>query len=481
MNRSKIWSRLAIAAITAASVSAARTHARAESVDMTPVPEETPVSRPIALPAITSKWSTQLYGFVEADFINDTTQSFNDLAGNGNIARSGTYAAEHGRAQFGVRNSRIGFNVNAPDAGSLKVSGKLEMDFFGNQPGNPGTQSAASGAATTPGLVSEAGFYGNPTFRVRHFFVKAENPALTVLAGQYWELFGWQDMFHPNTVDIQGIPGQIYSRAPQLRLSHMFASAAFNLDIAAAALRPPQRDSDRPDGQGGIRFIFNQWKGMRTAGGTGTRDDALQFGISAVKRRYVIPMFSTSSNPDTLRKDGWGLSYDAFIPVIPGTMKNRSNSLTITGSYVRGSGIADLYTSMPGPGEPSLSGGTYFPDVDSGLIVFDGTTSEKPRDAYTINWNSAMVGIQYYLPFGGNWWISANATRMDSTNAKGLAAESATTTKVYYNSRWADVNLFWDVSPAMRWGLEYAYFHQTYADGQGASDRRLQLSAFLLF
>src|SRR5277367_6421455 len=58
-----------------------------------------------ATTVVVSKLAATIYGFVEADAIWDSTQSFNDVAGNAAIAPSSTYAGTHARVQFGVRNS----------------------------------------------------------------------------------------------------------------------------------------------------------------------------------------------------------------------------------------------------------------------------------------------------------------------------------------------------------------------------------------
>src|SRR4051794_14103793 len=170
-----------------------------------PPPPDAPASSPAAAataptpgstPApVTNKWGASLYGFAELDMINDSTQSFNDLAGNAAIARPGTYAGELGRATMGVRNSRLGFKIAGPLQDEMRVSGQIEVDFFGAQ-------------AATP----EAAFWTNSLVRMRHAFLKFENPYVDVLAGQYWQLFGWQTFFHPNTVEIQGLAGEVFSR-----------------------------------------------------------------------------------------------------------------------------------------------------------------------------------------------------------------------------------------------------------------------------
>ncbi len=419
---------------------------------------------------VQGKWATTFYGFVEFDAIHDSTQpgltTINDSQGNGALARPGSYAASNGQTLFGARNSRIGFKIAAPEtAEGIKASAVLEMDFLGNQPTS---------------TASQAALIGNPTFRIRHMALKLENPVVDVLLGQYWQLFGWQSAFHPNTVEIQGVPGQVYSRAPQARLSKTIKTDAVNVDIAIAAARPVSRNSETPDGQAGLKLTVNHWKGLHTAGSAGTAVDGLAIGVSGVGRHFAVPGFYGNGHS---RTNGFGLSVDALIPIIPATMDKRANALTLTGSFVTGSGISDLYTglnggvSFPNPPNPDMvsPAPTYSADIDNGLVTFDGNGK-----IHTIDWKSYIIGIQYYLPPSGKVWVSANYSGMKSNNAASYTS-AAGLAKIFNKSYWADVNLFCDVTSAVRLGAEYAYFHQTYADGVEAKNTRLQFSGFYLF
>jgi hypothetical protein len=413
---------------------------------------------------VASKFAADIYGFVEFDAIHDSTQSFNDLAGNGAIARD-NYAAKHQRTTFGVRNSRIGFKMRGPESDDVKSSAIMEMDFFGNQPTG----------------IAESSFFVSPAFRVRHFALKLETPIVDVLLGQYWQLFGWQAMFHPNTVEIQGVPGQVYSRSPQIRVSRTIKTDDINIEVALAAVRPPQRDSSTPDGQAGLRLVLNKWKGLHTGGSTGTAIDGASIGVSGVYRHFEVAEFATSQS-QAKTKNGSGISVDALIPVIPATPEDRGNSLTLTGSFVRGTGIGDLYTGLSGglsfPAVPTATGtAAYSADIDNGMVAFDTATAEL----HTINWMSYMAGIQYYLPPSGHVWLAANVSGMKSTNIGDFARQYGTTGKVFEKSLWMDANLFVDVNKAVRLGAELAYFKQTYVDGHDAHNYRGQFSAFYIF
>jgi hypothetical protein len=415
---------------------------------------QTPTIGPV--PVLT-KWTTTFYGFVEMQFISDSTESFNESAGNNAISRPGTYAATHKRLMFSVRNSRLGFRVNAPDFHQIRTSALIEVDFNGNQPPN----------------ASESSFFTNPTLRLRHGFFKIENPFVDVLIGQTWQLFGNQPYFDPNTVQLQGVPGQVYGRAPQLRLSHLFHTDPINVEASIAASRPPQRDSHLPDGQGALRLMLNGWKGVHTLGSTGTTTDPLMIGVSGVVRRLSVPEF-TASPVNDVSATGSAYTVDLLLPVIPGTHNHRGNALTLNGSFANGTGYADLFTGLTGGiAFPNLpSGGTYNANIDNGIVVFtsDGTL-------HTVDWRAFLVGAQYYLPPDGQIWFSGNFSQTYSSNGAKLGPAS----RIFDHSWWADGNIFYEPIAPLRFGLEYSYFHQTYVDGAVATNHRFQLSGFFIF
>ena len=412
---------------------------------------------------VIGKWSTTLYGFVEADNIFDTTQSFVDLAGNNQVARPGTLAGNNARYTAGVRNSRIGFRIRAPEFHKVRTSAMIEMDFLGNQAG-----------------TSEAAIFTTPVFRVRHMMLKIETPIVDIMFGQYWHLFGWQSLYNPNTVEIQGVPGEIYSRTPQIRLSKTVKTDAITFEAALAMSRSPQRDSIAPEGEAGVRLAFNKWKTLQTMGSTGTTVSPLSIAVTGDIRHFELPEFKSSA-VNTVGKNGYAFAVDAFIPIIPVTDSRKSNALSINAEYSWSTGAADLFTQLNGgvsnPALPTPMGATTAPtynaDVDSGLVAVnaDGTFN-------TIQWQSALVGLQYYLPgLNGRSWVSGNYSHMESSNSKYHGSPKS----VRSSLDWADANIFADVTPSVRLGLEYAWFHDTYVDGVSADNHRVQFSAFYIF
>lgn len=426
--------------------------------------ESSGMQAPEANTLVVGKWATTLYGFVEADSIVDSTQSFNDLAGNGAVARTGTYAYSHGRVQFGARNSRLGLRMKAPEFDGIRMSGVIETDFLGNQ---------SLGYAT--GQATENQYYTSPLLRMRHLYLKAETPIVDVLMGQTWELFGWQSMYQANTVEIQGVPGEIYSRTPQIRISKTIKTDPVTIEIAVAAMRPPQRNSAAPEGQAGLRLALNGWTGVQTVGSTGTSIQPASIAVTGDLRHIEVPWLQAAPTGNAGKTATAG-AVDAFLPIVPGSKDKMGNSLSLNGEFASGYGTADLYTGLTGGVTwPALPGGAAWPqDVDNGIATYSST------GALTyIQWTSYMLGAQYYFPgANGKAWISGNYSHMDSSNTGTLFPKS---TKVRSSEDWWDVNLFGDITPAWRLGLEYAQFLDHYIDGNAPTNHRVQLSGFFIF
>jgi len=447
-----------------------------------------------------SDWRLTIYGFAEADFMLDSTRSFNDSLNNGVVAHIQTQAGDKPRVQATIRNSRLGFKVETPELQGIRSSVLLEFDLFGNQP------SINSGGGS--GATTEAAYFNNAAFRVRHAYLKMEDDFVDVLAGQTYYLLGWQNYFFGASCGFTGLPNQLFNRTVQLRLSHTFATNPMNFEIAAGAFRPVQRDSVLPDGQGGLRLAVNHWKGITTPGSGGTGALAASIGVSGLVRSLKVDPHAPLPAPQ-IPLIGWALAVDALIPIIPAKdSTDRGNALTLTGEFVTGTGDADQYTGMtagatmpnvyplpdltpvsasgaatpqPATGAAPLVGAPYTPNVDPGLVAFDGNDY-----LHTINWRTFIVGIQYYLPPRGRIFISGNYSQGKSNNIANYYHPGARTQPwvnsmaVFQSSRYVDGNIFFDITRAIRTGLSYQRVDQNLADGTSAHNNRFELT-FLHF
>jgi hypothetical protein len=398
--------------------------------------------------------SLSFYGFVELDVMHDTTQSYGPASNNAMLARPGSYAGAHARSQITAQNSQLGLRFTGPDDGGVRTSAQAEIDFFGVQP----TDATEQTAFTTPQV------------RMRLFYGKIETPFVDLLAGQYHELFGWGgEGFYVNSVAFLGVAGEIYHRNPQIRLSKSFGGSALKLDLAIAAVRPIQRDSEVPDVQGGIKLAVNGWKGATAQGFGRPVVLPLSIGVSGVGRRFAVAEFLTSPG-DAKVAYGWGIAANAFLPLIPARRGDgdRSNALSLTGELSIGSGISDLYTGLtagalfpllPDPSGNLVPPPVYRPNIDSGIVTYDANGNLK-----TINWRALVLGLQYYLPIrGGRAWIAATASRLESTNILSLTPE-ASRGGIFTRQDYIDGNLFAAVTPAVQIGVSYQITQQTFGD-----------------
>jgi hypothetical protein len=441
-----------------------------------------------------NNWKLTLYGFAELDAIHDTTESFNESTGNAPIARSayrpedvGTplpelmpnnYPGNHGRTTFSARNSRLGFKIRAPEYQGIRASGVIEMDFFSNN-------------APT---VSESGLLGNGSLRTRHAYLKLETDYVNVLAGQTYALFGWQAAFYPSTVALFPIPAQNFGKPAQLIVSHSFKTAPVSVDVAVAASRPGQRDSQLPDGVAGVRAMLNNWKGTHTPGSLGTTEDPLSVGVSGIARRFEVNEFAAIPVNSNKTK-GWGFSVDAFVPVIPAaSLEKRGNALTLTGTFVTGTGIGDLMggnlngnLALPYPPNPEMLPipPPYVPNIDPGIVAYDDSGI-----LHTINWRTYMVGLQYYLPPSGRVFVTANYSRARSNNIRSLVPDCAILTpqppclnrgNTYWRTEYFDANLFVDITEAARAGVSYQFIKQYFADDGQDKNTRLEMAMYFAF
>jgi len=403
------------------------------------------------------------YGFAEFDAMTDSTRSFADSINSNILAHSGTQAASNGRTQATIRNTRFGVKGTVPEIGGVKTSGVFEGDLFGYDPNPP--------------AVSEASFVNNPTFRVRHAYVKLESDVGDLLAGQTYHLLGWQNYFFPASLGFLGLPNMLFGRTGQVRLSHTFKSAAVNVELAVAGLRPVQRDSVIPDGEMGLRLAINNWKGISTPGNGGTAAFPAAIGISGLVRRFKVDQFAPRPSGSST-DNGWSIAADVLIPVIPVVdSTDRRNALTLTGEFTIGSADADQFSGLTGGATfPTLPGGAAFAaDVDDGLVTYDPLGNGV---LHAIDWRTFEFGLQYYLPPTGRAILSLNYTQGDSDNMAQLFPEA---TGVIHKSQYFDANIFFDVTPAARLGVGYQYLRQTFCDNTTSQNHREEIMALWFF
>jgi hypothetical protein len=269
-------------------------------------------------------------------------------------------------------------------------------------------------------------------------------------------------------VGYQGVPAQVYHRNPQLRLEKTVQLGDLEAVLAAAMVRPGQRDSGMPEGQAGLKLAYKGWQGAAQSGFGIPTLSSFSVSVSGLVREFEAPVFRPEPASEGTKTRGYGVAVNALLPVIPVTdINDRGNALTLTGEFSTGTGIADMYTFMDGGSRfpslpnPSLSAPAvqYQSNVDPGLVTFDSSFRLK-----TINWKAFVVGAQYYLPIAhGQVWISGIYSRVESDNIKALTPYPSWG-GIFTKMEYFDANLGFLLTPAVAVGVSLQSVKQTFGD-----------------
>ncbi len=401
------------------------------------------------------QWSLETYGYARFDAIIDSTQSFDDGLQPWLIQRAGTYRGDHARATFTARDSRLGWKVKAPDYAGIRSSAVIELDFYGLS-------------------ISDAKKHDQVVFgplRIRHAYLQLETSVVDVVAGQTYDVFGWGGTFYPATVGYLGVPGQIYHRNPQLRVQKTLAAGDLALTAAVAAVRPGQRDNGGfPDGQAGVKASLGTWSGVSHSGFGPAELKPISVGVSGLLRHFEVPVFKLEPGSEHESLNGYGFTAQVLLPVIPAkTLEDKGNSLTLTGEFTLGTGIAEMHGGLDGGSRLPIvtdivmlnPAPAYPQNIDPGLLTFDRELAAK-----TINWKAFVVGGQYHLPIGnGILWLSGVYSRVWSDNVKELTPQT-NWGGIFTKMEYIDASLGIELTPALLLGLHGSTLHQTFGDLQ---------------
>lgn len=406
-------------------------------------------------------WSILPYGYTRLDVIEDSTQSFEGGIGSTLIQRVGTYKGSHRRNAITARDTRIGLQIGAPSfpditpmRKGIRTSAQIEFDFFGLAP--------------TDAKKNDTVIFG--PLRLRLGYVRVDTWLVDVIAGQYYDLFGWGGYYYPGTVAYLGVPGLIYHRNPQLRIERKFKSDGGDVEfmMAVAGVAGAHRDSGIPDVQGGLRLSYKGWKSVASSGFGIANLVPLSIGVSGTYRFFEMPAFRLQPGLEHVKTHGYGVAASLLLPVIPAdALYSRGNALTITGEFSIGTGTADMYTGMDGGSRfPLLPDPTqskpapaYQANVDPGLVTFDRALQPK-----TVNWQAFVAGLQYFLPIGdGRVAISGIYSRVWSNNIKMLTPQ-ASWGGIFTKMEYIDANIRIEITPAVILGLSGQTVVQTFGD-----------------
>jgi len=419
--------------------------------------------------------AVEVHGFVQQDIINDSTVGFAETVGNGTVAKDNAFGGDNGQTQMSERNSRFDF-LAKQSFGGWDTKGYFELDLLG-----PGLANNYGGAAGE----TEQKFYDQPIVRMRHAYLQADNDGWSILAGQYWSLFGWNMDYVLPTVTEAPVMGPLYYRVPQLRITKTFGSDKdTQIQLAADIERPDQLDSQVPNIDFGIRWVENDIKGQFCQSTGGQKLMPLSVGLGI--RNSLISWDSLASAGGNNLNDNqsvWGSSVaaDVLLPVVPASEGKDDVSCVIQGEWTYGAGDTDAF-----------NGGNSF-----GLAAFAATagtantTNLDPGIAQLAAGNFTLVqlesltfSLQFSLPKSIGTIISLGRGELFSPNVNPAAGATWNDDTCYF------VNVMQDFTPSIRAGLEYSTYDTHYLAAFGgiggtqfndAIDNRIQLSTWYRF
>jgi hypothetical protein len=454
--------------------------------------EPEPEPEPVKTPRPPARFELTPYGLLILENNWDSTESYQSGQGNGAIARSGAapgqpppYQGQNGRLSMTARNTILGFRVKAPRWHDIQTSARVEWDFASN--GVPTSPPGTSFGDVTLSS-SESAYLTGAGFRMRQAYAKLESPVVDILVGQTQQLLGWGPLFYPNAANNLGVPGHLFGRESQIRFSHEFKTPAINVELAAGAFRPPQRDSAIPDGQAGIRLAINPLKAIVN----GDKLVPATIAVSGTTRTfrvqgYILPAAMTPPSQDrSYVANGAGVALDALVPIIPGDDPEKpGNTLTVLGEAAQGYGISDQYLNLTF-GLPTFSiqqsNGTGTPiNIDPGIVDFDPNGVLRAIDVKSI-----MGNVQYVLPAPlDNVGLSGIYSYLYSDNIDRIAtvtqSQTGSYSKIFVKQRYLEAALHVFVTPAWRFSVSYCNTMQTFLDGLPETNIRIVLKVDYAF
>jgi hypothetical protein len=411
---------------------------------------------------VVSKLKVTLFGFAQADFAYNSTQSCLEFCSNFLVQKPGTYRGDHSRLVFSPRDTRFAVRFAAPEEHGIRASGLIETDFFG------------------PTSTSEQGTWANPVLRIRHAYLKLETPIVDILIGQTGNLFGWASSYLVTGGQEPGLPGQMYQRTSQLRVSKIVKASGITAELAIAAERPVQMDSAIPEGVAGVRLQLDRWTGYHTYYLSTSVVQPASIAVTGDLRGFRIAEYSATPRASHFRAGG-GVAIDAFLPILSATKASRDNALSVTGELVIGRGTQDMYTALGAAGTvippipPAMAGGApvpYVPNFDAGFAAYDASGNLE-----LIRWTSYMVGAEYYPPgLDGRMGLNLNYGHMQSSNTRKFAGPSTREKEDFFAA-----GGFFDLTKYVRVGADFGLYNDHYVDGTDAKNYSLISSAWLFF
>ena len=366
--------------------------------------------------------SFEIYGFAQADFIQDfdgrLDPDWDDAFRPSKIGIDEQFGSD-GQSSISVKQSRFGVKGTMPTGeGNSPLTFKFEFDLFGT------------------GVDA-----GQTTFRLRHAYGEWGS----LLAGQTNSLFMDGDVF-PNTIDYWGPAGMVFYRNVQIRWT------PFKTDNShfAIAIERPGNDID----SGNLRLIEG-FEDLQVQNDETLPDLTAQYRyggdwghlqVAGVLRKVGFEVRQSSADRwSSGSETGWGINVGSTI----NTIGNDKILLQV----VYGEGIASYMNDGGMDLAPTASfDEDAVTDVEAEAIPLTGIVAYYDH-YWSPKWSSS-IGYSY--------------TEVDNTNF-----QSADT---FNKGEYASVNLLHYPGENLMLGGEFLYGRRTNNDGTDGDDMRFQFT-----
>jgi hypothetical protein len=372
------------------------------------------------------------YGILHGGFFfNGGTFNAQDAAYQGLRTNSG------GSTYFSARQSRAGMKLNLGDdnAFGAAITGVLEFDFMGS---NTATNST--------------GAY-NPNVRLRHAAMTAGWKTgfgdLSLLVGQEWDVLL---NLNPDSIAYLANPmfgqsGNVFRRAPQIRLSWASSMGDLGFGVQALAMSPVDSVSASVDNGLGNQARSPNLEGRVYVSMKGDIGGTIGVGFETEKRR--ISYDAAAGTKVDVTTSLFGIDADL----------NLTKFAQVKGEYFKDNGMAD-----------AMAGMTANTTVKTLAITGTGATAVGhvvKSDGY---WAQAIlkpIPLLFVTVGMGQSKIdvpSLTAAKGNVAPAAGDRTKNASTS----------VGLIMNVSKAWKLGLDYYMTTSTYGDGANKNEVKIQ-------
>lgn len=385
------------------------------------------------MPAIRSKFPAEFYGYIKLDMSYDTAHT-----DTGNFARwvlSEMEQEDDGQFNITANQTRLGLKFAGPTFDDLKISGKVEVDFYGGNAEN------------------------KAHLMMRHAYVQMDWPEhdFSILAGQSWDVIS---PILQNTVNysVGWWAGDIGYRRPQLRLTKgfgVFDDSRLQLELAASRtightsiLAPGDagEDGEIPTMQGRIAYEFPGLGGRKT--------------IVGLSGHYGQEQWEVDNAGDHEDIDTWSGNVDLTLPLL--------EWLTFKGSAWMGENV-DAYLGGIGQGIVV----TYLDD--EGVVQRRVNASSFDGEFLGIEEIEALGGFAQ-LGFGpfGKWRYHLGAGIDDPEDDDLPSGARSQNYNVYGN-------VMYSMNEAISLGFELSYWNTEYKEMEDGDNIRVQTAVTYAF